>query len=235
MSTLSLFVLSLTLTTAYFAFYHRALAARTHPVLHTGILASSLSASLTSIPAPVFTGKYFSIHCHASRAVSRQLLPSHNIPLLFTILLRRNLTVFSHFPKAWKLRSTCAPDVRFTFRTSYLWSLNFTEGDLICGIYRVAVRSPDRVEFAVGGAGGCEGRWVLRYWEEGEDVVFATESVTWRPVEQADPMPLESRMVRFFHETMSWWLLDSGVRYLMDLEGEFGPEEEEMEDKELVR
>jgi hypothetical protein len=34
---------------------------------------------------------------------------------------------------------------------------------------------------------------------------------------------------------MTWWLLDSGARYLMDLDAEWGPEEEETEDKELVK
>jgi hypothetical protein len=76
---------------------------------------------------------------------------------------------------------------------------------------------------------------VLRYWEEGENVVFCSEAVSWRPAETETLMPGENRFLRFIHETMTWWLLDSGARYLMDLDAEWGPEEEETEDKELVK
>ncbi|RHZ63598.1 uncharacterized protein CDV56_107139 [Aspergillus thermomutatus] len=234
MSLLSLLILSLTLTSAYFYFSHRSLASRIHPVLHTGTLPQSLSSSILSIPPAVFTNQYFSLYNHASRSVPRQLLPSHNLPTLFVLLLRRNLTVFSHFPKAWKQRSTCSWELRRTFRSSYIQSLDFNEGEVICGVYRVLVRKPDRVEFEID-MKECEGRWVIRYWEEGEKVVFCSETVSWRLTETETPMPGENRMLRFIHETMAWWLLDSGVRYLMDLEADFGPEEEEREDKELVK
>ncbi|PKX97301.1 uncharacterized protein P174DRAFT_448943 [Aspergillus novofumigatus IBT 16806] len=234
MSLLTLLVLSVILTSAYFYVSHCSLASRIHPVFHTGTLPRSISSSILSIPPSVYTKEYFSLYNHASRSVPHQLLPSHDLPALFVLLLRRNLTVFSHFPKAWKQRSTCSRELSRTFRSSYIQSLDFNEGDIVCKVYRVLVRKPDRVEFAVD-MEECDGRWVLRYWEEGEDVVFCSEAVSWRPTETETPMPGENRFLRFIHETMTWWLLDSGVRYLMDLDGELGPEEEETEDKELVK
>lgn len=234
MSLLSLLIISCILTSAYIYVCHRSLASRIHPVLHTGILPRSLSSSILSIPPSVFTKQYFSVYSLSSRSVPRQLLPSRDLPALFVLLLRRNLTVFSHFPKAWKQRSTCSWELRRTFRSAYIQSLDFNEGDVVCGVYRVLVRKPDRVEFQVD-MNECDARWVLRYWEDGEEVVFCSETVSWRLAETETPMPGENRMLRFLHETMAWWLLDSGVRYLMDLDGELGPEEEETEDKELVR
>ncbi|KAF7166256.1 hypothetical protein CNMCM5623_000013 [Aspergillus felis] len=234
MSLLSFLVLSLTLTSAYFYVCHRSLASRIHPVLHIGTLPQSLSSSILSIPPAVYTKQYYSLYNHASRSVPRRLLPSHDLPALFVLLLRRNLTVFSHFPKAWKQRSTCPRQLSRTFRSAYIQSLDFNEGDVVCKVYRVLVRKPDRVEFDVD-MDECDGRWVMRYWEDGEDVVFASEIVSWRPTETETSMPGENRMMRFIHEIMAWWLLDSGVGYLMDLDGDLGPEEEETEDKELVK
>lgn len=54
-----------------------------------------------------------------------------------------------------------------------------------------------------------------------DDLVVYGETVMWKKVEDKKlVLPLERKLARGMHEVTSWWLLDSGVRYLMGLKGE---------------
>ncbi|RAL14487.1 uncharacterized protein BO97DRAFT_404048 [Aspergillus homomorphus CBS 101889] len=93
---------------------------------------------------------------------------------------------------------------------------------MVCGLYRVAERRPTSVEFEISQQGGeVEGRLLLRFWDDAKDVVFASECALWTTKADGsslqEKMPLRNPVWRFFHELASWWLLDSGVRYLVDL------------------
>ncbi|GKZ52770.1 hypothetical protein AnigIFM49718_003422 [Aspergillus niger] len=110
---------------------------------------------------------------------------------------------------------------RPTFHTSYIDSLDFNKGDVVCGVYRVLDRTANKVEFGMTYK-GVDGRLVIRFWDEDKDVVFASETAMWTKVDETEraTMPLENPVLRFFHELAAWWLLDSGVKYLTDLDAE---------------
>ncbi|GMF81252.1 unnamed protein product [Aspergillus oryzae] len=134
------------------------------------------------------------------------------------------MTAFSRFPQAWILRLTVPPADRITFHASHIQSLQFKEGDLVCGLYRVQERTPSKAVLELLFKGEVSGRMVIRFWEDGEDVVFCTETIMWTRKVNAGQgkrviVPLENPMLKFLHEMAAWWLIDSGVTYLLDLKG----------------
>ena len=118
------------------------------------------------------------------------------------------------------------PEEKRSFNAGYLAALDFEVGDLVCGVYRVVVRRKDRVEFEIKmeTMDFVQGRLAISYeesssLEEEGKVVFCSETVMWKRADEDRRMPLERTVLKFMHETASWWLMDSGVRYLVDLEG----------------
>lgn len=107
---------------------------------------------------------------------------------------------------------------RNTFKASYIHSLDFKEGDIVCGLYRVAARTASSIEFEFMPPAPAMGRLVLSYREKDANMVFSSETAMWRNKEDKVPVPLERSVLKYLHEMAAWWLLDSGVRYLMDLE-----------------
>lgn len=109
---------------------------------------------------------------------------------------------------------------RQSFKASQLSSLDFQPGDLVCGAYRVIRRSPNKIEFEIQmkSLEFVSGRMALGFSEEKGQVVFSSETMMWRAADEVRRMPLEKPVIRWVHETASWWLLDSGVKHLMDLE-----------------
>lgn len=73
--------------------------------------------------------------------------------------------------------------------------------------------------------GNVAGRLVIGYvvGKDRETVTFSNETVMWCRRDEGK-LPLENRVVRFFHEMTAWWLMDSGVCYLMDMDGSEGEE-----------
>ena len=116
------------------------------------------------------------------------------------------------------------PEQKRSFKKAYISALDFKEGDLVCGVYRVLLRRKDRVEFEIrmNGVDFVEGRLVISFEgkekEDGDEVVFCSETFMWRKADEVRRMPLERRGIRWLHETAAWWLVDSGVKYLVDLE-----------------
>ncbi|KAF9884804.1 hypothetical protein FE257_001220 [Aspergillus nanangensis] len=223
-------ILIVTSSTAitYFYLLHRTLQTRITHDSHHGSLSPSLSTTIQSIPPPVFTDDYFSIHDHASRHVPRSLLPNQPPPEeLFTLLVRRNMTAFAKFPQAWILRLVVPAVARKTFGASHIHALNFDPGDVVCGVYRVEERTPNKVVFALLFEGPVGGRLVIRYSEADnhEVMVYHSETVMWTKKGSETKravLPLERAGLRFLHEMAAWWLLDSGVGYLEGLRGSTG-------------
>ncbi|KAJ5677804.1 uncharacterized protein N7477_003437 [Penicillium maclennaniae] len=208
---------------AYFYIFHKKLSARIHHRSHCGKLATSPKpCEIESIPEAVFTDKYFAHYDGTSKRVARCLLPGCiTTEQLFTKLVRRNMTAFSHFPQALMVRIGCttAEEIQ-SFKASHISSLDFNKGDLVCGAYRVVARSKNKVEFEMrmNDMEFVNGRLALSFKEKDGDVVFSSETIMWRRADDLRTMPLEKRVVRFMHETAVWWLVDSGTKYLMDLE-----------------
>lgn len=210
------------LLTAYSAlhifYFHRALASRINHATHYGTLPPSTSATITSIPKPVYTEDYYTVYDHATRSVERRLLPLLDPAELFTQLVRRNMITFARFPQSWTIWMSTPFALRCSFRASHINSLDFKEGDVVCGLYRVVVRTPSSVEFEFVEPSPENGRLVISFREQDGNLVFASETVMWRAKGDKTTIHLERRALKFLHEMTAWWLLDSGVRYLMDLE-----------------
>ncbi|KAE8377984.1 hypothetical protein BDV26DRAFT_262497 [Aspergillus bertholletiae] len=213
---------SATVTCLYF--FHRSLEHRIHHEFHHGELPASVAA-IVSLPSEVSRGECRTFYDHASRRVARKLLPAQKLQDLFTLLLRRNMTAFSRFPQAWMLRLTVAPVARRTFHASHIQSIQFQDGEIVCGVYRVQERTHNKAVLELLFEGEVSGRLIIRCWEDGEEVVFCTETIMWtRKILSGQRkrviVPLENPVLRFLHEMAAWWLIDSGVTYLLDLKGD---------------
>lgn len=222
----------LTFTVASLYIIHRTLGSKLHASHHSTIPPAA-AARIHSIPKEVLESKnkYTIFYDRASRPVPRRLLPDVPVPGLLTCLLRRNLATFAHFPQAWILLASTPSRDRHTFSSKYVQSLNFKENDLVCGVYRVVVRRENQVELATS-RGAVTGRLVIGYGldEDKGLAVFSTETMMWLPKGKGGNIPLENPLLRFFHEMTAWWLIDSGVRFLLDLEGTDSDERTDFED-----
>ncbi|PYH98018.1 hypothetical protein BO71DRAFT_317255 [Aspergillus ellipticus CBS 707.79] len=224
---LSSFVLAASLSTfTYLSFLYRCLKNRINHERQFGVLPTPDSTTIDTIPAEIYSSKHYVLRDRTSQRVPRQLLPRHHKDRdILTLLLRRNMAAFAHFPQAYMLWTAASGTTRGTFHASYIRSLDYNKGDIVCGIYRVLERSPNKVEFTMEHK-GIEGRVVIGFWDEDKDMVFASETAMWTKTKKEDSdkqqetLPWENPVRCFFQEFSSWWLLDSGVRYLVDLEGE---------------
>jgi hypothetical protein len=202
----------------YLYYFHRTLASRIHHASHYGKLPPSTSATVTSIPEPVYSEDYYTVYDHAARSVTRRLLPSLEPAELFTQLVRRNMSTFARFPQAWTIWMITPSAQCNSFRASHFRSLDFREGDVVCGLYRVVVRTASSIEFEFMPPAPVKGRLVLSFREQEGSLVYASQTVMWKARDDKTVIHLERPVRKFMHEMAAWWLLDSGVRYLMDLD-----------------
>ncbi|KAJ5757743.1 uncharacterized protein N7511_006437 [Penicillium nucicola] len=131
------------------------------------------------------------------------------------------MQAFSRFPQALMLRMGAkTTEEKDSFSTSHITSLDFKKGDLVCGIYRVNLRKANKVEFdmQMKTVDFANGRLAISFSEEEDMIVFMSETIMWRRADECQIMPLERPAIQWMHETATMWLLDSGVRYLTDLE-----------------
>src|SRR5699024_3115110 len=124
----------------------------------------------------------------------------------------------ARFPQAWTIWMVTPFAQRNTFKASHIGSLDFNEGDIVCGLYRVAARTANSIEFEFMTPAPAQGRLVLGFSEKDADMVFLSETAMWRRKDDKAVLPLERPLLKYLHEMTAWWLVDSGVRYLMDLE-----------------
>lgn len=201
--------------------FHKSLGKRVSHTQHQGAIPETVRNTITSIPDAVVADE---CHCFYDRAlcrVPRRELPSKELPEVFLLLLRRNMTAFGRFPQAYILHLIATPERKHTFCASHIQSLDYQPGDVVNGLYRVCERAESKAVYAIEADGPIDGRLALRYWEEGDDVVYCTETIMWtqkaKGSEKQVKMPLERPAVRFLHELAAWWLLESGIRYLTKL------------------
>ncbi|KAJ5689962.1 hypothetical protein N7462_004354 [Penicillium macrosclerotiorum] len=211
-------------TAIYLYTVHERLSSRIQHKSHCGKLSapSPKPLEIESIPEDIFTDQYFALYDHSSKAVSRDSLPQ-NIAAeeLFTKLVRRNMIAFTHFPQAWMIRLVSrAPEEKQSFKASHISSLDFRPGDLVGGVYRVVARSGNKVEFEIKmkNMDFVNGRMAISFHESETERVFSSETLMWRRSDETQTMPLEKPLLRWMHETAAWWLIDSGVKCLTEIE-----------------
>lgn len=228
----------------YIYYLHNHLGHATHRLTRRGVVSAQCVSThnLESLDTDeVFgSGRYLSVYERAWRVVHRAELPGEAVlsktvvsageekeergkgyeENLLTAYLRHNMTAFSRYlPQSYLLR-LISPQ-KSTFGAAHIQNLRFCEGDVVCGFYRVLLRRPGKVEFGIQIPDGkFEGRLVIGICEaeNQEELEVYSETVMWRAVDKPGAvMPLERGMARFMHELAAWWLLDSGVRYLVKL------------------
>lgn len=182
--------------------------------------------NIKSIPDEIFTSKYYVIYDSSSKSIPREQLPDLETGELLTRFLRRNMSMFASLTQGYVLylrtiMMTAKDEVRArkkSFDPTHIRTLDFKEGDLVCNAYRVKVRSDERVEFGFESM-GIEGRLVVGLEERGELMVFHNETFMWRESSEERILPLERGLGKWMHGLTAWWMLDSGVRDLVDLRG----------------
>jgi hypothetical protein len=197
----------------YLNFVHARLSQRIHHTTKKGTLTATEISNVDSISPTVTEEKCFMIHDIASKAVRKELLPALDANTLLTTYISNTMTRFSSFPQAWVLRLISD---RATFKKTYIEKLEFKDGDVVCGVYRVVLRTEEKVELLMK-QGSVEGRLVVGIEPEGEDLVFYSETVMWKGKGDKTVMPLERAVPKWLHELASWWLLDLGTNYLIGL------------------
>lgn len=229
----------------YLYWLHDTLHRCTHHTSRSGPLASySVADRIETVPEAVFSsGLFFSVYDRSWRVVKKKILPEaekeqeeqQELGNLLTLYLRHNMLQFSQFfPQAWFLRfiAPAGSLSRRSFSSEYIRRLDFQPEDVVCGVYVVKLRTRNKVVFEIrpfttpasASAAADEktgGRLVISIQEEGRDeYVFSNETVMWKAVDdESVVLPLERAPLRWMHELASWWLLDSGVRYLRGLSG----------------
>ncbi|KAH8704808.1 hypothetical protein BGW36DRAFT_353256 [Talaromyces proteolyticus] len=250
------FILPTTLTlslslSCYLIYHHRRLHHSTSTTHRDGTLAAHSIPldNLETVPTAVFSsGQFFSVYDRAARIVPRNKFPAlnHHHKLinhgnksegrsegdLLTLYLRHTLTLFTSLPQAYLIKFLLLPrSARYSFGADYINSLSFVEGDVVCGVYTVLLRTARKVEFGIaapGGADGVQGRLVVGINPDidlkGEDqdeegrVEVYSETAMWRDADSRVVMPLERALGRAMHELAAWWLLERGVEYLQRLD-----------------
>lgn len=206
--------------TLYLLYIHAHLSRKVDHTTSSGNLTASTVGNIDSVPSSAVAEECFMVHDIASKAVPTSLLPTIEQPALLTLYLRYNMVRFSRLPQAWILRLMCTSSERETFKLDHIQNLDFKEGDVVCGGYTVVVRTAGKVEFAMKPVGPVNGRLVIAVEERGKDSIFSSETIMWKGRDKTFVMPLERGLGRWMHELASWWLLDSGTKYLISLRQE---------------
>jgi hypothetical protein len=124
---------------------------------------------------------------------------------------------FARYPQAW-IFWLLLPNHRQTFSQFYIERLDFLEGDLVCGVYRVVKAKPTYVELSMEMPprfGSVAGLLVIRL-ETTQDsgVVLATETLQWTLEGTMSDLPLSKPLPKLLHEFASASLLISGPDFL---------------------
>lgn len=189
----------------------------------------SLPAELAEDPSA-----FHIIHDIAWKSVPTAKLPTalaDHPEQLLNRYLRRNMACFGRTPQAllmrllvWTKSTTSNSELAKagqTFDVAHIQNLDFVPGDVVCGIYRVQARTAARVEFAmvplpIKGMPPIDGRLVTGVQRRTDkDTLFLTQTVQWKRRDVEAVLPLERKPVRWLHELVSWWLLETGIQWLL--------------------
>ena len=161
------------------------------------------------------------IHDTAAKTLlNSTLLENEKVEQLFTQFLRRNMSCFARTPQSWMLKLVLSSEQRSSFSQFHINALDFQEGDVFCGLYRVTRRNPLKVEIRMeppDGAGDLSGLLVLSLRRCEGGAVLTTETLQWTKAKSSTVLPLERELFKFMHEMASWWLLVTGAEYVESL------------------
>ncbi|KAL4957857.1 hypothetical protein BDW69DRAFT_155476, partial [Aspergillus filifer] len=202
--------------TFYLNYKKQALASRVTHSSKRGHLSPSTPRNISSLPPEVLSEKSYAVYDYASVSTPLHTLPELSTRELLTVLIRRNMSYFAVSPQARLLKLRLAADadadIRRSFDSACLETLQFEEGDIVCNAYRVVLRSDEKIEFEF--LFGVQGRLVVCVENFGDEVIFHNETVMWRGADEGVKMLLERRLLNWVHEYTAWWMLSSGVDYL---------------------
>ena len=205
--------------------FYRHLAREVHhtKIDHAGRKASAESGKLESLPTDLIQRPdgFRVLHEKSEKAIPNLKLPNDGLTedRLFTELLRRDMGCFTQMPQSWMMWLILRKGkLGRTFSPTHIKTLDFQEGDVFCGVYRVSKRRAMKVEIEMVSPEGfppLHGMLVIAVDRGARGgVVFRTETLQWTDVDSGVVLPLERAVLRFMHEMASWWLLLSGVEYL---------------------
>ena len=127
------------------------------------------------------------------------------------------MSSFARYPQAW-LFWLILREHRHTFSDSHIERLDFVEGDLVCGVYRVVKAEPTYVELSMEVPprfGAVAGLLVIRLDHAPDTgVVLITETLQWTPDGSTKDLPLSKPLPKLLHEVASASLLVSGAEFL---------------------
>lgn len=179
--------------------------------------------NVESLPVDLFEpGKYHVATDRASKSIPRANLPQYdNHSVLLTKYLQKNMSVYAKMPQSLLLKFAYAsPESKRSFQPSVIQTLDFQVGDLVCGVLRVAHRTPDKVEFAMQPLEGLPpmaGRLVISIQDHGAVFEFVTRTIQWKKSEDKFALPIERKSIAWLHELTSVWLLQTGTEWLCKL------------------
>ena len=139
--------------------------------------------------------------------------------------MRWNMNLFSaRLPQSYLLRLIAKDEQqKASFQADVIDSLEFEEGDLVCGVYRVMHRRATKCEFGLHDPdekfpASFGGRLVTSVvpGPEGKGEILRTEALQWVGKDEGMVLPLERGSMRWMHEFASWWLLASGAEWLTE-------------------
>lgn len=218
--TVAVAILGLSATAAYTKRKHNSLEAKVnrHTIYSQERSEERKEGNLQSLPETLLTNSNTPALLHEKCSI---LIPSYAIsnesPEHFIHLLRHNMINFSRFPQAW-IFWLMLPKHRHTFSRAYIERLDFVEGDLICGVYRVVKASTSRVELSMEVQprfGAVAGLLIISLQSRADlGVVFSTETLQWTLEGTIKDLPLSKPLPKLLHEFASAYLLISGAEFL---------------------
>jgi hypothetical protein len=210
----------------YAIYIHRKLSSKINHTTRVGTLTTSVTEAVDSIPSDVINNPshYNIIYDVASKSVPKaRLLAFDDSQTLLTTYLRYNMSRFARLPQALLLRLVASSSRnRNSFDPQHLRNLHFEKGDVVCGIYRVEIRTATKVEFSISPPerepqSSMSGRLVINIQTRDGQSVFSSETVMWKGKVEAGSLPLERTVLKWMHEITAWWLLDSGTEWMVEL------------------
>jgi hypothetical protein len=149
------------------------------------------------------------------------VMMSEELGTRFTKLLRRNMTSFSRMPQGWILWLVMSsPEQRRTFTQEHIQSLDFQEGDVVCGVYRVVKRTALHVEMEMKPPTSdlpISGLLIISLRPRNDGATLISETIQWTKKDSGAILPVERWLGGFLHSIGSRWLVITGAAYLKSL------------------